>query len=137
MPSLATALNPLRSWLRRTGLSRLFLRHIPGAHDRWCREYRADPLAHAPVSVGSLSCDILTADVDEYCKVRMCGYDRKILRFLVQRLRPGDQCWDIGASIGVYSVILGRAVGPRAAFYVSNRNRDPWRGSREMWHSTT
>jgi FkbM family methyltransferase len=85
---------------------------LRGGHDKWRREYQAHHVTHAAVTAGSLSCDLLTADVDEYCKVRMCWSDTRILSFLIERLRPGDDCWDIGASIGVYAVLLGKAVGP-------------------------
>lgn len=113
--SLVTSLNPLRSWVRKNRLLRFILRSIPRgpSHPEWCREYAANPVTQMAMKVGSLSCNILTEDADEYCKLKMCWSDEKILRFLVSRLRPGDQCWDIGASIGVYSVILGKAVGPQ------------------------
>lgn len=37
-------------------------------------------------------------------------YDRNNLDFCLSVLKPGDHCLDIGANIGVYSVLFGRAV---------------------------
>jgi len=109
--SLTTVVNSMRSLVRQTGLPRFLGRFRANPFVQWRREYAENRVAHAAISVGPLSCDILTADVDEYCVVKKYRSDERILRFLIERLRPGDDCWDIGASVGVYSVLLGKTVG--------------------------
>ncbi len=39
-------------------------------------------------------------------------HDRRALRFLTRQLRPGDVFLDLGAHIGLYSLVLARRVGP-------------------------
>jgi FkbM family methyltransferase len=112
MPVPVGPLLSLRSWLRQKGVLRFFGRFRTDLQIEWRREYAANPVRKGPVSAGSISCDINIEDVAEYCRVRMCEGDRAIIGFLIERLRPGDTCWDIGASIGVYSVMLAKAVGP-------------------------
>jgi FkbM family methyltransferase len=112
MPALVTTLTSLRSWLRRTGLLRFAPRNLGNRRETLQREYEANHASHTSVSVDALSCEIYTGDVTEYCKVKMGQDDGPFMRFLIAGLHPGDACWDIGASIGVYSAILGKAVGP-------------------------
>ncbi len=40
------------------------------------------------------------------------GYEAATLATWLRLIRPGDVAWDLGANIGVYTVLSGRAVGP-------------------------
>ncbi|HEX2021323.1 MAG TPA: FkbM family methyltransferase [Candidatus Thermoplasmatota archaeon] len=39
-------------------------------------------------------------------------YDRHQMRFLRERLRPGDSFVDVGANVGIYALVASRLVGP-------------------------
>lgn len=39
-------------------------------------------------------------------------YERQALQFVSERLRPGDTAVDVGAHVGVYSLVMARRVGP-------------------------
>lgn len=39
-------------------------------------------------------------------------YERPVQQALVALARPGDVCYDIGANLGFFSILLGRLVGP-------------------------
>lgn len=43
----------------------------------------------------------------------MWGHDRDAFDFIRSRVRPGDTFVDVGANVGIYSLIASRAVGPQ------------------------
>lgn len=43
------------------------------------------------------------------------GYEAATLATWLRLIRPGDVVWDLGANIGVYTVLSGRSVGPTGA----------------------
>ena len=40
------------------------------------------------------------------------SYDEEVTNVLSTRLQPGDECWNIGANVGVHVLQLSRLVGP-------------------------
>jgi FkbM family methyltransferase len=54
---------------------------------------------------------MLVADAIEYERVLSFRDDRHILQTLLDSVAPGDSYWEVGASIGLYSVLLAQAVG--------------------------
>jgi len=45
------------------------------------------------------------------------GYEPVFTAVLVAAVRPGDVCYDLGAHIGYYSLVMARGAGPRGAVH--------------------
>ena len=52
-----------------------------------------------------------------YTRVRELRGEDKLLEELIARAQPGDIFWDIGANIGIYSLLLSSAVGKQGKVY--------------------
>lgn len=80
---------------------------------RWRRlvEYRRSRPERVEVRAGNYSAIMLVADAAEYNRVLSFKEDQHIIRAILDRLQPGDCYWDIGASLGLYSVLVAKAVG--------------------------
>jgi FkbM family methyltransferase len=103
--------NGLRSTLRRTGLIRIA--SLP-AHTRTLARRLSFALSRpeaVEARIGDLSARIVVSDDRDYARALSYREDRHILEALLGRLREGDTCWDVGASFGLYSVLLAKAVG--------------------------
>ncbi len=59
-----------------------------------------------------MSARLLAGDAAEFSRVLSYQDDRHILEALLARVHRGESCWDVGASFGLYSVLLAKAVGP-------------------------
>ena len=64
-------------------------------------------------------------------------YDRVERRLMRERLRPGDVFVDVGAHIGLYSLVAAQAVGPRGSSSPSRRTRRTTRDWSRTWRSMT
>jgi FkbM family methyltransferase len=74
-------------------------------------EYDRTKPAQVEVSVGNHMAEMLVADAAEYSRVLSFQDDRKILQALISNLDQGECYWDIGSSIGLYAVLMAKAVG--------------------------
>lgn len=54
---------------------------------------------------------VLVEDKFEYARILSFNDDKNIISKLLSRIKLGDIYWDIGASIGLYSVLLAKAIG--------------------------
>lgn len=99
----------LESWLRtrahRVGLEKSPL--VVAAYQRYCTvRFRGrwdEPVEFkgARFSIGH--------DMSLYPAVRNGGFEAIEIDALLARVRPDDTVWDVGANIGIYAVLLGRA----------------------------
>lgn len=105
-------LNPIRSFARRIGVIKLV--SVPAqARGLWRRlEYERGRPTELDIEVGGHSCSMLVADALEYSRVCSFRDDRPLLNAILAKLVPGDTYWDVGASIGLYTCIVSKAVGP-------------------------
>lgn len=104
-------LSPMRSWLRRLGFMKL-ASLIGEMRTRWRYfQYQWKRPQRVPVQIGPWTARMYVADAIEYARVLSVREDRHILQFLLKWVRRGDVCWDVGANIGLYTLLLARAVG--------------------------
>lgn len=104
-------LSPIRSWLRHLGLTKLLV--LPRTIKSQLRnaEYKRKQPEKVEVKVGEYTANLLVADIIEYSRVLSFQEDYRIIETLLNRVISGDYYWDIGANIGLYSVLLAKAVG--------------------------
>jgi FkbM family methyltransferase len=102
----------LRSWLRRLGIIKLY--SMGASVRRWRRhaEYQRNRPGKVEVRAAGHSATMLVADAAEYNRVLSFEEDQHIIRAILDRLRPGECYWDIGASLGLYGLLMAKAVGP-------------------------
>lgn len=120
-------LAPLRNLARQTGLVRLL--SLPGQwkRSRRKREYERSKPTTTTVGFDYLSVQMHTENLYEWMRVQSFHDDRHIISAATRHLQPGDVCWDIGASIGLYSTLFGKAVGASGqvvTFEPENRSRE-------------
>lgn len=63
------------------------------------------------VFAGGHKADFLVSSFKEFRRIKAIGSEKKILRFFLEKIRLGDVVCDIGASIGLYTIFLAKAVG--------------------------
>ena len=73
--------------------------------------YRIMRPARLILSLNGIRTTLLVTDCVEYDRVLDFKQDRKIIRSLIENLKEGDICWDIGASVGVYTLFFAEVVG--------------------------
>jgi FkbM family methyltransferase len=101
----------LRSWLRRTGLTRLLRVHWE-LRARWHRhQYRSSRPTHFEIGVDGWTGTMLVGSEGEYTMLRSKKEDYALVRVLAERLPQGGTYWDVGSSIGFYAVLVARIVG--------------------------
>ncbi len=107
----------LRSFLRNIGLISL-LGIVSNIKTRW-RHFQYDKTRPSTIDVHVNGCQstMLVRDQSEYVRVLSVHQDRHIISELIKNLQPGESCWDIGSNIGLYSILLGKAVGDSGKVY--------------------
>ncbi|MCW5921755.1 MAG: FkbM family methyltransferase [Saprospiraceae bacterium] len=118
---------PLRNFARQTGL--VWLLSLPSHWKRSQRkfEYERTKPTVAIVGFDNLSVQMRTENLYEWMRAQSFHDDQHIISAAMRQLRPGDNCWDIGASIGLYSALFGKAVGVGGqvvSFEPENRSRE-------------
>jgi len=92
----------------------------------------AAPGGKVRVSVRGLTAEYSVCNSAELRRLEGPSYNRNVasserapLEFLVEAVHPGDVVYDIGANVGLYSMLLSKAVGPSGqviAFEPDSRN---------------
>lgn len=102
---------PLRTWLRGSGLTRVL--RSPAALRGYLRRRRFAAQRPADISVRVAGLDIRgqTRSVQEYLRTLSLVDDAHLVAALARACRPGDTAWDIGANIGLYSIVLAQLTG--------------------------
>lgn len=59
---------------------------------------------------------VIGQDLGLYPSVRAGGFEERELDWLMPRLRKDDVVWDVGANVGLYSVLMARRAGHVVAF---------------------
>ncbi len=91
------------------------------------------PAGKVRISVAGVSGYFRVRDASELRRIEGPTSSRSVsssemdsLRLLIRSVRPGDIVFDIGANVGLYSILLAKAVGPTGrvfAFEPDKRNR--------------
>lgn len=68
--------------------------------------------AITPVKVAGLEARFHTPDPDTWRRVVKLGGEREQIERFLNSIQPGDTVWDIGAFIGMFTVLASRRVGP-------------------------
>jgi len=118
--------NAARSALRRAGVTRL-LGASSHARNRFRRvQYDLQRPTEVAASVGGAHGRILVGDATEFVRVLSYREDRQIIDAILRGLPTGGTYWDVGASLGVYSILAASRVGERGivvAFEPESRSR--------------
>jgi FkbM family methyltransferase len=101
----------LRSWLRRTGLTRVLRAHWELRSHRHRLEYRHSRPTSFQIGVDGWTGTMLVGSEGEYTMLRSKKEDYALVRVLGERLPKGGTYWDVGSSIGFYAVLVARIVG--------------------------
>ncbi len=104
-------LNPCRSWLRRAGILGIIKWFFRFPLYWRYFEYRLKRPSQLEVGAGPVRAKMNVADSVEYAFILNFRQDRKLLEKLLYRLKPGDTCWDVGANMGLYTVLFSRQTG--------------------------
>jgi hypothetical protein len=99
----------LRGTARRFEITRLL--QVPLYAKRLFRRaaYRIHPRSTIEVRIRGTTAKFLVSDDFEWGRILTYKDDRKLIYSLLERVGPHDVFWDIGASIGLYSIIVGCA----------------------------
>lgn len=84
----------------------------------------------APVVVGSGQLEVNPRDPLEAAIYRGV-YERADLAIVEKLVRPGSMCVDVGANIGLYTLLLAHAVGPRGSVLALEPAPDTYRRLRD------
>ena len=104
-------LSPVRSWLRNIGIINLFRFYSEIQTQFQYFEYSLRHPISAKVQADGCVATLLVSSKEEYVRVLSVNRDKHIIKRLVDYIKSGDTCWDIGANIGLYTVLLAKAVG--------------------------
>lgn len=105
----------LRSYLRRAGGVRAWSCFAGRGKRLVGRQQERFPGGPSvvPVSSGNLTVRMEALDETEFRRIGAHHEERSILRVIIDRLGPGGTYWDVGASIGLYSVLIGTQLAQR------------------------
>ena len=105
-----TRLQPLRKFARKAGLTKLA--RFPRNFRRWWErlEYRRNRPDTAEVSVGRIEVRYLVQNADEWVRVHSCYEDAHVIKLIYQSVGERGVFWDVGASVGLYACIVGKAI---------------------------
>ena len=119
-----------RSVLRKTGLAGPLVRLLRAPGERRKRALRERYERERPdkttVCVGPHEAVLKVASAEEFSHYHWAP-EAHVMRTVFDRLKPGDVVWDVGANVGMYTLLMARAVGPRGKVYAF----EPMRGCYE------
>lgn len=110
----------LRSWLRSIGVLKVVSWFLSLRANRLMNTYREEYEQTQPgtVEVGPKDNRVRfrVLDADHYVSLRVAR-EAKVVKCIVDRLRPGDIVWDIGANVGYYTMLCAKAIGSKGKVY--------------------
>lgn len=111
-----------RTWLRRVGvlslMGRLRAQFTLNQRKKIRQMYEKQKPTHLKLSAGGHEVLLGIKDANEYEGFYSRLDDESaVLDSLLESLEPGDCCWDVGANMGVYSLVLAKAVGEKGKVY--------------------
>lgn len=105
----------IRALLRRSGLAGWILRLLDhGARSRrneLRNEYARTRPDRAVVTILGRSATLKVTNAEEYAHY-LAEPESRVMKVVFENLRPDDTVWDVGANIGLYTILIGAAVGP-------------------------
>ncbi len=101
----------LRNVLRKCGIINIFkfINNLQTSNLYF--EYEKSHPKFFQAQIGSHESSFLIADKKEYARAASVNNDKQIIQFLINKIKPGDCFWDIGASVGFYTAFIAKAVG--------------------------
>jgi FkbM family methyltransferase len=77
-----------------------------------------------PAAVGGAGAEFHVRSVDDFRRLREYGRERRLLELLVDAATEGDVVWDVGATIGLHSILPAMAGATVHAFEPSPGNAE-------------
>lgn len=106
-------LSPVRSIIRRLGIINIF-RLFGEVRTQWLYfQYNQKQPKIVEACVDNCKAILNVKDKREYIRVLSLSQDKHIIKTLLEGLKPGETCWDVGSNIGLYTVLLAKAVGEK------------------------
>ena len=103
---------PIRRVLRKLGVGRL----LGAARALRAVGYRARlrmvPETNLSIRVGAWTATFRTSSSLEREEIASLGHEGRLLRRVIREVREGDVVFDIGTSLGLYTVFFAKATGP-------------------------
>lgn len=104
--------SPIRNVLRRIGIAKVIQVMAARRTQKRYAAYQQQRPAEVEIGNGNVQARMLVADQVEYARCLSFQEDQQIIRAILERLETGNVYWDIGASIGIYTVLTAKKVGP-------------------------
>ena len=104
-------LNPARSWLRKLGIIKLISLPTKARIEKRYAQYEREKPSQLEVRGGGCTATMLVSNAQEYARCLSFNEDRHIIQAIITSLKNGDSYWDVGSSIGLYSLLVAQAVG--------------------------
>lgn len=112
-----TRMTSIRNLARKLGLTRLLSIRSTIANNKARKYYETHKPASAEISILGCAYKLHTNSAYEWMRANAVYQDKHILTQLFNNLKPGMDCWDIGASIGAYSCFLSYKNKPGGVVY--------------------
>ena len=110
--------NILASFFRGIFRISIFAKHFYGVHDRFIRPYRLFSGVNKRITYRKNI--LLDLDIDDWIQQHLYflgGYEEKEIRFLTGVLEPGDVFIDLGANIGLFSLVASSIISDTGKVY--------------------
>jgi FkbM family methyltransferase len=104
-------LTTVRNVLRTLGINKLLTLPATLRARREINTYRKSRPAFADIDIEGFQIKLHVNDEQEWLRARSLMGDQHILKAILEHLPQGAHYWDIGASIGGYTVLMSKAVG--------------------------
>jgi FkbM family methyltransferase len=104
--------SPIRNVLRRIGIAKVIQVMAAWRTQKRYAVYQQQRPAEVEIGNGNVQARMLVADQVEYARCLSFQEDQQIILAILERLETGSVYWDIGASIGIYTVLTAKKVGP-------------------------
>jgi FkbM family methyltransferase len=126
-----TQLTGIRNLARKLGITRLLSIRSRMANNKARKYYEKHKPASASINLFGYAYQLKTASAFEWMRANAVYHDKHILEKMLYYLKPGMDCWDIGASIGAYTCLLSMKNKPEGKVY----SFEPEHSSRERLHA--
>lgn len=106
----------LRSLARRTGLAgpiyRFLMRHEDRRKQELLREWERTKASTVRIEYERHALTMKVTNAEEYAHYK-CGLEPGTTRAVLNAIRPGDVVWDVGANVGLFSLLMADACGEK------------------------